>query len=268
MSTPSPYPYPVRIAVQVLPQHGTFAAMRHAAIEAEERGADVVFNWDHFFPLRGDMDGFHFECWTQLASFAEVTSRVQIGPLVACNSYRNPNLLADMARTVDHISGGRLIFGIGSGWFPKDYEEYGYEFGTGPSRLRDLDRDLPIMRERFDVLNPPPMGSMPILVGGGGEQVTLRITAQHADIWHGFGDAEVIAHKCSVLDSWCRKIGRDPATIERSSGVPAAHRDGFDYADALVGAGATLLTFSADGPGYDLSFLDDWVPWRDERNGS
>jgi probable F420-dependent oxidoreductase len=261
------YPYPIRIAVQVLPQHGSFAAMRDTAVEAEERGADVVFNWDHFFPLHGEYDGSHFECWTQLASFAEATSRVELGPLVTCNSYRNPNLLADMARTVDHISGGRVILGIGAGWFQRDYDEYGYPFGTRASRLRDLKQNLPIIEDRLGRLNPPPRRDMPILVGGGGEKVTLRLTAQHADIWHGFGDGTVIRHKNEVLDEWCRVVGRNPAEIERSTGVPRDRREDLAYGDDLVAAGATLLTFGTGGPDFDLSFLDRWVAWRDEKNG-
>jgi probable F420-dependent oxidoreductase len=262
----SPYPFSVRLALQIHPQHGAHSAMRDAAVEAEERGVDIVFNWDHFYPLSGDSDGAHFECFTQLASFAEVTTRVEIGPLVACNSYRNPNLLADMARTIDHISGGRFILGIGSGWFEKDYDEYGYDFGTAPSRLRDLRRDLPIIEERLARLNPAPVRDVPILVGGGGEKVTLRITAEHADIWHGFGDADTIRHKNEVLDSHCREVGRDPAEIERSAGVRSSEWDDPGSGDALIAAGATLLTFGIGGPDFDLAFFDRWVEWRGETN--
>ncbi len=258
--------HPVRIAVQLQNQHGDYREIRRAAAGAEELGVDIVFNWDHFFPLGGEPDGKHLECWTMLAALAEATERVEIGALVSCNSYRNPELLADMARTVDHISEGRLILGIGAGWFERDYLEYGYEFGTAGTRLAALARDLPRIQHRLSRLNPPPTRKLPILIGGGGERKTLRLTAEYADIWHGFGQAEVIRHKNQVLDDWCREIGRDPSTIERSSGANP-HRP--ESGAAFVEAGANLITLGVDGrSGYDLTPLTEWLAWRDEVNGT
>jgi probable F420-dependent oxidoreductase len=262
----------IRIGVQLQPQHAEYAAIRRAAAEAEEIGVDVVFNWDHFSPLYGDPDGAHFECWTMLGAWAEATERVEIGALVTCNSYRNPQLLADMARTVDHISGGRLILGIGSGWFEKDYDEYGYDFGTAGGRLDNLARDLPLIKSRWAKLNPAPTRDIPVLIGGGGERKTLRIVAEHASIWHGFGAPDTIGHKHAVLDEWCTRLGRDPAAIERSAGVsPKPGRlpeDVADYvagAEALYAVGTRLFTVGIGGPRYDLGPLRDLVAWRDSR---
>jgi probable F420-dependent oxidoreductase len=250
------------VGVQMRPQHADYDRMRRAWVEAEEIGADMVFTWDHFFPLYGDSDGKHFESLALQAGLAEATERARIGALVMCNSYRNPDYLADALRTVDHISGGRLIVGIGAGWFERDYDEYGYEFGTAGSRLRALARDLPKMKARFERLNPPPAGPMPILVGGTGERKTLRIVAEHADMWHGHGDAERYLHKASVLAEHCAAIGREPAEIARVWGVPA---NDLELAESLRAVGVTNFTIGigGDGRGYDLGPLRELVQWRD-----
>lgn len=261
--------FPIRIGVQLQPQHAPeYSLIRDAVRRAEDTGVDVAFNWDHFYPLYGAPEGEHFECWTMLGAWAEQTSRVEIGALVTCNSYRNPELLADMARTVDHISGGRLILGVGAGWFEKDYDEYGYDFGTVGSRLNDFGAALPRIKSRLAKLNPAPTRDIPILIGGSGEKKTLRYIAEHGDVWHGFNDVEQYRHKAKVLADHCAAVGRDPETIERSSGVQfdgdtdALLRD----ADALADEGVTLLTVGVTGHDYDLTALEALCRWRDSRN--
>jgi probable F420-dependent oxidoreductase len=255
---------PFRVGVQLQPQHAEYADLRRAVSAAEEVGVDVIFTWDHFFPLGGDPNGKHFECWTMLAAWAEQTERVELSALVTCNSYRNADLLADMARTVDHISGGRLILGIGAGWFERDYQEYGYDFGAPGSRIAALGNSLPRIRARFDRLNPPPMRPIPILVGGGGERKTLRLAAEYADIWHGFGSVDTLSRKNGILDDWCVKIGRDPGEIERSTSARSGPEK---LGEQLVAIGERLITIGADGTsGFDLALTRDWVQFRDEQN--
>ena len=255
---------PVRIAIQIAPQHLSIGDLRDAAVRVEDLGADMLLNWDHFFPLSGDPDGLHYEAWMQLAQWAEATERIELGPLVNCNSYRNPALQADMARTVDHISGGRFVFGTGSGWAERDYREYGYEFGTVGSRLDDLARDLPIVRDRWSKLNPPPVRRIPILIGGKGEQKTLRLVALHADIWHSFVRPEEIAHKLTVLEQHAAAVGRDVSEIEIGNELRGQDEA---TADAYLAEGVRLFTLGVSGPDIDWATVSRWLAWRDARNG-
>ena len=253
----------IRVGIQIQQQHATYEQIRRAWQAVDATTADTLFNWDHFFPLSGDLNGAHLDNWTALGAMAEVTERVEIGCLVAANSYRNPNLLADMARTLDHISGGRFILGIGSGWNQRDYEEYGYEFGTAASRLRDLDRDMPVIIDRLAKLNPGPVRApFPILIGGSGEKVTLRIVARYATIWNGQGEPAELARKNQILDEWCAKVGRDPKEIERSAQLFPPQ---LPKVDEYLDAGITHIICSAKGPDYDLTPLHELIAWRDRR---
>lgn len=243
---------------------------------AEELGVDLVTVWDHFFPLFGDPDGKHFEAWTLLAGFAEVTSRVELAPLVTPVSYRNPDLLADMARTVDHVSGGRVVLGLGAGWAERDYVEYGYgPLPAAGERLDALEAALPRIRRRLERLNPPPVRRMPLLIGGSGPKRTLRLVARHADIWHGIGPPEELATRTAVLDEWCATEGRDPGEIERSTvagaptstTTPSVAVSPDVLGPQLVASGFTLLNVRSSGPALDLGNLRDWLAFRDSVNG-
>jgi probable F420-dependent oxidoreductase len=236
------------VGVQLQPQGTPMADLRGAWQAADALGVDSIWTWDHFYPLFGDPDATHFEGWSLLAAMAVDTANAKLGMLVGCNSYRNPELLADMARTIDHLSGGRFYLGIGSGWFERDYTEYGYEFGTAISRLKDLEGALPRMKARLAKLNPQPLGPLPILIGGSGEKVTLRVTAEYADAWNTFGPPEHFAHKNAVLDEWCAKVGRDPSAIERTVAI---NPNEVGDAEAFLEAGATHLIVMVSHP-FDL----------------
>jgi probable F420-dependent oxidoreductase len=237
-----------RVGVQLHPQSGTLDELRAAWRDADALGVDSIWVWDHFFPLYGNPDGNHYEAYTLLAAMATETANARLGALVTCNAYRNPQLLADMARTIDLLSGGRFVLGIGSGWFERDFTEYGYEFGTAASRLRDLADALPRIMDRLGRLTPPPAGNLPILIGGSGERVTLRLVAQFADAWNAFGPPASYAAKSAVLDDWCARLGRNPREIERTA---ALQPDEVDDWHAYLDAGAQHLIVMTPSP-YDL----------------
>lgn len=216
-----------KVGVQLHPQHTTVAELRAAWRAAEAAGVDSIWIWDHLFPLYGegqpyvwppenDPKGRHFEAWTLLAAMAGDTSRATIGVLITNIHLRNPDLLADMARTVDHVSGGRVVLGLGAGNIERDFREYGYPFPPTLDRLATLEDGVQRIRRRFSLLEPGPFGRLPILIGGSGQKVTLRLVAQYADMWGSFGPPADFGAQNEKLDAWCRTVGRDPMEIERT----------------------------------------------------
>src|SRR5579859_4645999 len=237
-----------KIGVHLRPQHTTVDALRAAWQAADALGVDSITVWDHFYPLTGDPGGTHFECWSLLAAMACDTSRAQIGAIVTAIGYRNPDLLADMARTVDHLSGGRLILGLGAGNSERDHQAYGYPWGTPGERLRRLRDGLQRIKARLPQLNPPPKGALPILIGGGGEQVTLRLVAEFADMSNTPGPPDLMRHKNQVLDRWCDRVGRPRSAVERTCNIPVS---GVERMHEWVEAGAQRLQIQLDHP-FDL----------------
>jgi probable F420-dependent oxidoreductase len=256
-------PQTVRVGVQVWPQHSTFAQQRDTFLRCEELGVDDVFTWDHFFPLSGDPDGAHFEAWTLLGAMAAATERVRLGTLVSSTGYRNPDLLADMARTLDHASGGRAILGIGAGWNQRDHVEYGYDQGDASARATVFSRAVPRIVARLDRLVPRPVsGPLPILVGGGGERTTLRLAAEHAHIWNAFFDEPAaFVHKNQVLERWCADVGRDPGEIVRSMTINDMRR--IADLDAFHAVGVRHVIVGMQPADFDEAAVRQLVDWRD-----
>ncbi len=246
----------MKIGVQIWPQATTVKAMRNVWRAADDLGVDSLWTWDHFYPLSGDPEAEHFECYTLLAAMAADTKHATIGALVTCYSYRNAQLLADMARTIDHISDGRFILGIGSGWFERDYQEYGYEFGTAPGRLKLLEAGLPVIKERMSKLNPGPVnGKIPLMIGGSGERVTLRLVAQYADQLNTFGPPENFKRKNDILNEWCTKVGRNPKDIERTVAVKPEE---LEKVSEYAAAGADHMIVMLGQP-FDLSAVEKYL---------
>lgn len=266
---------PTRIGVQLWPGGAPdHASWRAAVLEAEQMGVDAIFGYDHLHKpfmhpgrdgprLQPDQpDVNNFESWTALASWGEITSRVEIGLLVTGIGYRNPDLLADMARTVDHISGGRLILGVGSGWYPKDYEVYGYEYGTVGSRMKLFAEGLQRIEDQLEQLTPKPLRHIPILIGGSGEKKTLPLVGKHADIWHSFLDLDTFRRKNALVKQHAATAGRDENQIERAVGW-----DDPEAASRHADEGVTLFTteIRPTDAGYDLSPIQEMLRWRDRR---
>jgi probable F420-dependent oxidoreductase len=233
-----------KTGVWLVQQHTTTARLRSAWRRFDELNVDSIWLWDHFFPLTGDPAGSHFEGWSLLAALAADTAGPQIGILVSDHEYRNPDLLADMARTVDHLSCGRTVLGLGAGWFERDYTEYGYPFRAGRERAESLAAAVPRVRRRLGLLNPGPAGPLPLLIGGDGRRVILRVVAEHADMWNTM--AWKFAESNRALDEWCARVGRDPADIERTCFI--TELTGTEQIDELLAAGAQHIIIQLHDP--------------------
>jgi len=240
----------------------SYAEIRAIATSAEDRGLDSIWVYDHLlFRFDGETTGIH-ECWTILAAVAEATSRVQLGTIVMCIGFRNAALLAKMAATLDHLSGGRLILGLGSGWHDPEFDAFGYPTDHKVGRfeealtiigslIRDgrVDLDGRWMTARDAVLVPPARPDLPILVAAKRPRM-LELTARHADAWNlaWFGAPdERWAGARRNLDAACATVGRDPATLERTVGVNVRYPD-------LLPARATTAD---DGPGQEPALVGD-----------
>ena len=218
-------------------QYTNWPDLLAAGIRADRLGYTSLWTWDHLYPIVGSSDGPILEGWLTLAAWAQATEHVRIGLMVGANTLREPALTAKMATTLDHISGGRAILGIGGAWFEEEHVAYGIPFGSGfPERLRWLGEALPIMRgmlhgERPTASGPrysatavrndpmPIQERLPILIGGGGEQVTLKLVARYGDANNVGGGLENVKRKEAILVQHCETVGRDPAEIERTTGI-------------------------------------------------
>jgi F420-dependent oxidoreductase-like protein len=268
----------------MLPQFGVpWSLAREVAHAADEAGFDSVWAVDHMVGIPLEDDAI-FEAWTEITAIAALTRRVRLGHLVLCVNYRPPALLAKMAATLDVVSDGRLILGLGAGWHQPEYEQYGYAFPPIATRLAQLDETLQILRAMWTeerttfagrhfrveraVCNPKPVQArLPILVGGGGERVLLRLVARHADLWNNLGVYHAdVTHKRAVLDRHCADVGRDPAAITATQQTLAAIA--MDRADAARRTAAVLgeLAFLEGSPELALTGTPDEIRARVERN--
>jgi F420-dependent oxidoreductase-like protein len=250
MQPPAP-PHPIRIGAAFWIQRTDWPSLRDAVVAAEQAGADSLWVDDHLMSDEGDPDDGKLEGWATLAALAAATSRAQIGLLVAANTFRNPGLTAKLATTVDQISGGRSVLGLGGGWFEREHDAFGMDFGSGfGERLDKLEEAVGIIRrllagERFShkgrfyefndaLCEPRPVQErLPILIGGSGPRKTLRTVALHADIWNAYGTPETLAASDAILVEHCAAVGRDPAEIERTFTMNAVSRGSPADADAV-----------------------------------
>jgi F420-dependent oxidoreductase-like protein len=228
---------PLKLGANCWNQYSDWSAFLEAEKRADSLGFDSIWTWDHVYPIVGDHTGPMFEAYVAMAAVAQATNRATIGLMVGANTFRNPALVAKMITTLDHVSNGRAWLGIGAAWFETEHTAFGLEYGDGPpERLRWLSEALPIMQGMLrgtkpsaagphyaarDVINNPApvQPHLPILIGGSGPNVTLRLVAKYGDACNIGGTAESVAEKDAILRRHCEELGRDEREIERTIGM-------------------------------------------------
>src|SRR5215212_2020492 len=235
----------IKIGALLWPQTNSWPTLRDAAIRADEVGLDSLWTWDHLNAIVGPWEQPILEGWSTLAALGALTSHATLGLMVGANTFRNPGLTAKLATTLDHVSGGRAVLGIGGAWFEREHDEFGFDdtWGSGfGERLDRLDESVMLLRrlldgERFShegrfytlrdaLCEPRPVQAhLPILIGGSGPQKTLRTTARYADAWNTSGTIDEVRDKLATLERHCGDAGRDPAAIERTISFPIVIRD-------------------------------------------
>ena len=241
------------------PWAGTLELAQHA----ERTGWDGLWYADHFMPNQADVSGPVNEAWTTLAGLAAAVPRIRLGTLVTGNTYRHPTVLAKMAAGVDLISAGRVVLGLGSGWQENEHAAYGIEFDTVPGRLRRLEEACQIITSLFAnerttfagryyqvtdaPLEPKPVQKpLPLMIGGGGEKRTLRITARYANEWNVWGDPATLRAKMAILDEHCASVGRDPKAIQLSAVALLAMNDDPAFVDRVRAGGRPVIGGTAE----------------------
>lgn len=233
----------MRFGLQLWSQQTGWPGFRDAALAAEAAGWDSVWTWDHLLAILGPWEQPILEGWSVLAGLGPLTSRLRLGLMVGANTFRNPGHTAKLATTLDHLSGGRAVLGIGGAWFEREHDAFGIEFGSGfGERLDRLDESVMLMRrlldgERFShdgrfytmhdaICEPRPIQArLPILVGGSGPRKTLRTVARRADGWNTSGTVEEVRTKLDILSEHCADVGRDITSIEKTVSFPIVLRD-------------------------------------------
>ncbi len=276
----------MRFGLQLWSQQTDWPGFRDAALAAEAHGWDSVWTWDHLLAIFGPWEQPILEGWTTMAALGPLTSRVRLGLMVGANTFRNPGITAKLATTLDHVSGGRAVLGIGGAWFEREHDAFGIDFGASPGeRLDRLDEAVGLMRrlldgERFSHDGPiytftdaltaprPVQAHLPILIGGSGRRKTLRTVAARADAWNTSGTVAEVGDALAALTAHAAVVGRDLGTLEMTVSFPLVIDDDADAARARLAAllAANGVTSMDAGPylaGSPAVLAEAIRPYRD-----